>query len=716
MSTLAASPRITPPLIAAAAQTVFMAAFPVIDPTRIFFQYERAGVYATTQAFALSAETDSGFTLTLDVALVGGETCFIYSQLTDARDAAYIPGGAIRSTTLEEDFTNLEAQMQEHARDLGRGALAPFGAPGPALPDQPSRLNAWARWSADGAALLADTPAASVLLGYDALKQPAQFAQSLLGGGGPVTGQAAALAALEVAAGVLRFATVAQLAAADLSALAVTVIQVLGYSVAGDCPVMTLVPTSAGAALGKFESADGQWFTHAAALVGYPEWFGAEPFNPGFDCRAAFTACVVKYPITQLQAKDYWFNDTWKINTPHRKVRGFSFRADGAVTATRLLVQSATHDCVQVGPDANPGGGPNSFLAGVEMSDMTLTRSVTLTPPGSGYGGPAGLRVQYALLCFFDRLQASENSSGFFLTGTVGCHFTQCVAFRSVVGTTGANDYFHGFHMDNTASIGLASGNASVYVTECNVSVGAAVNAFAESSGLYVTGGFTDTFLSRLETSGMQFGLNLNAPTGTDDAEDMHVISCIFDQCWTGVSINALSANTAISLTDAYVGLTSDANAVAGYLVHNSLGAVNIVNGQVVSGGANTGAGLSVQNSSGVRTFGNIYTDLHSPIVLHTASLCVVEDTSNNATVATANAAVTLTGCTRCKIQPTVLGAANATGPGVSVDAGSSFIEVNCTAISPTTTTSAVKLSDAGTPVTAAGVFATNCLASGIVT
>lgn len=514
---------------------------------------------------------------------------------------------------------------------------------------------------------------------------------------------------------VLTFPTVAAMQGASVDSSVLAII-LLGYYAAGDCPQATYFPAvTPGAGPGKIETANGLWFALESGLIGYPEWFGAQPNNPGFDCRAPMTDCVVMFPVTQLQAADYWFNDTWKINTGHRAIKGFSFRADGEVTATRLLVQSATHDCVQVGPDSNPGGGPNSFLACVEMSNLTLTRSVTLTPPASGFGGPAGLRLQYALLCFFDRVQASENSSGFFITGTVGCHFTQCFAFRSVVGTTGTNDYFHGFHMDNTASIGLASGNASVYITECNVSVGNTVNAFTESSGLYITGGLTDTFVSRLETSTVQFGANLNAPSGSDVAEDMHIISCVFDQCWTGVSINSLSANTAISLTDVYVGLTSDSNAVAGYLVHNSVGSVGIANGQVVSGGANAGAGLSVQNSSGVRAIGNIYTDLHSPVLLHSATLCVVEDTTNNTSVSTTNPAVAVTSSARCLVQVTVQGATAATGPGVSVDSASSFIEVNCTTISTTTPTSGVKLSANGSSITSPGVFLTNCLASGIV-
>jgi hypothetical protein len=156
MGTLAASNRITAPLVAAAGQTVFQGDFPIIDPAAVFFQYMSGSgadaVIATVgpAGFVLSNIQDDSFTLTLLAGMQGGETCFIYSQLVDSRNQAYVPGGALRSSTLESDFTTLEAQMQEHARELGRSMLLPLGEAGATLPPASARAGGLLGFDANG--------------------------------------------------------------------------------------------------------------------------------------------------------------------------------------------------------------------------------------------------------------------------------------------------------------------------------------------------------------------------------------------------------------------------------------------------------------------------------------------------------------------------------------------------------------------------------------
>ena len=58
-------------------------------------------------------------------------------------------------------------------------------------------------------------------------------------------------------------------------------------------------------------------------------------------------------------------------------------------------------------------------------------------------------------------------------------------------GTTGVNDYAIGFLQDNTPNIGLASGNASIFYSDCNFSLGIATSTFTEAVGIKTLGGWT---------------------------------------------------------------------------------------------------------------------------------------------------------------------------------------------------------------------------------
>lgn len=152
MSTLAASLRITDPMIAGVGQTVFLAGFRVVDPTAIRFQYETGGVIHTLDpsGFAMSLLTDDGFTLTLDAPMAGGEACWIYSTCQVQRAQEYLPGGAVRSQTLEEDFDDALCFVQEARRDLGRAILSPYGEFGLVLPLAAGRGGSVWVWSNDG--------------------------------------------------------------------------------------------------------------------------------------------------------------------------------------------------------------------------------------------------------------------------------------------------------------------------------------------------------------------------------------------------------------------------------------------------------------------------------------------------------------------------------------------------------------------------------------
>lgn len=424
---------------------------------------------------------------------------------------------------------------------------------------------------------------------------------------------------------------------------------------------------------------------------GFPEWWGAVSgagdITTATANLAAINKCIVALPTTELQPADYFVSGTIQMNLPHRYLVGRSKRWESSTDAvTRVIVKSATADVVFVGTVVWPGS-VDSMLTGCRLSNLHLTRDVLVTPPAGGneINGAAGVRLHYTRFTYLDQVQASENTIGFVIDGTVQTHLTLCHAFRSLAGSSPTGDFFWGYMQNGSASIGLAGGNASTYYTDCTVEVGGSPT-LSDSIGFNLSGKPVDTFMFRPETSAVNQGIVVSGDSGATGNADVHITDAVIDTfVLHGILIQSVGNYGAIDVKGGYFTPASTATDPYGIRVLNSTGMVALTNNQVIGTACPTvSKGLVIQSSSGVMATNNMYLGCARPVWLTGSSSCVVRDIMNNPTGSTGAAAVLIQTSSRCTFAPVVNGGASAFAQGVWLDStGNSYCEINCTGIDP---------------------------------
>ena len=175
MTTLPLNDRLSPTAgaayVAAAAQTDFVADFPLIYNGAgaiegLHVRSVRAGAETILDYpadFSVTAITDGGFTARLVAPAQAGDLVQVYSTLPASRDRAHAANGQIRTDTLEGDADSFQAQLQELRRDLDRTFVAPMGETPAAMPAAAARANMGVFTDADGnLVFLPNAPAVGV--------------------------------------------------------------------------------------------------------------------------------------------------------------------------------------------------------------------------------------------------------------------------------------------------------------------------------------------------------------------------------------------------------------------------------------------------------------------------------------------------------------------------------------------------------------------------
>lgn len=348
-------------------------------------------------------------------------------------------------------------------------------------------------------------------------------------------------------------------------------------------------------------------------IEGYPEWWGAQPNDPGFDCRPAIQACLDACVLTRLHAADYTIGGTVKIAIHGRTLIGTSADQNGNRGGTRLLLRSGTSDGLQVGYDTQPANSKH-WLEHVTVRDLTILRSVPLENPEEGFAhAPAGVRLQWAVTCYLERVETIEHSHGFYITGTVHCYLRYCQALRYKAGSARNNDFFYGFFMDNSVTSGFNSGNASLYIQNCSTFSTQSI-PFSESSGIKSNAGYTDTFITGFECALVEYGLDMAGRSSTADdyqSEDLIVETCVIDSpTKAGIRISLSGPLTAVQICNCYIAPAGPGAAVE---VQDCHGSVGISACQVISTPGNDATGLKAVRSSGLSSVNNIFTEIRAP-------------------------------------------------------------------------------------------------------
>lgn len=359
----------------------------------------------------------------------------------------------------------------------------------------------------------------------------------------------------------------------------------------------------------------------AALIAACPEWWGARPGDGNHDCLPALRACAAAHPAMMLRAADYYIADTWHIDRPFLRVWGAGYRGAGAGEGTRILVRSGTADVVQVGADRHPGS-VNSFLQGVDLRWMELGR----TEPVDSRAGrePAGLRARFLLHCQFEGLSSRESGVGFAAVGVVRSYLRDCIAFRSIPGRSAGT--FRGFWLGGLDQVGLAGANGSIFLNDCNVSVGGSPGV-TDSVGLLLDGGFADSFVTRFEATSLETGIRIDGRAGemggaaVSGHANLHIVNAIVDQCGrSGIEIRHTSPYALIEISDPYVAVAAGADAAIA--VRRAHGAMSVAGGQLI-GRSDVGgrsAGLSLADSSGFTCQGLKIADFGVPVQIATCA------------------------------------------------------------------------------------------------
>jgi hypothetical protein len=340
----------------------------------------------------------------------------------------------------------------------------------------------------------------------------------------------------------------------------------------------------------------------------HPEWWGAAPGDSNRDSLPALRACLRAHPVMHLLAADYFLSDMLIVDRAFCTITGSVFRGTQAGDGTRLIVTNGAADVMRIWPEASPGG-VNAFLQNIAVCGLALCRSVV--PDTAGGHMPAGLRAQFLLFADFREISAPEHGASFVARGLVRSTLTDCVAFRSMSGAQ-AGQLWRCFPFDGSRDIGLAGGNASIFLRSCNATIGGAP-ALADAAGLQIEGAFASTFVTEFETSGVPTGIRIDGKTALIGGRarhgniDLHLVLPVIDKC-ASVRIDILdtSSEALIDVIDPYIAVAPGAAAALRF--QDMRGLATVTGGQLAgavdltSGGR--AVGLSASTSGGLQVSG----------------------------------------------------------------------------------------------------------------
>ncbi len=420
--------------------------------------------------------------------------------------------------------------------------------------------------------------------------------------------------------------------------------------------------------------------SHSALLFARPEWWGARAGRPEIDCRVGLSACLAAHPAMMLGLGDYHLGGTWTIDQPNRRVWGVG-RTKGE-NGTRLLLTQGAGPVVRVGTE-KPPTEINRYLRGVDMRWLELGRSSAAPPPAPDDPGSTatGLAVRHVLDCIFEGLRANEHAVGFSLRGAVRTFVRDCAAFRSLAPDPAGRDIFIGFDLDGRDPPISTGANASLYLIDCVASTGNHPR-LATSTGCRLAGAFSDTFISRLETTALRRGIDVIGERRADGPTpararnlDLHIELPVLDQCLEcGISIEGLTDDAMIDVVTPYVGLA--ANATSAVSISNCGGAVSVLGGQLVGTPAPGAAGIVMADVSGVAFNSTKLLDFSEPVKASNLAFCELTLLINRVKGTGRAAAIALTGASNCYLRPRVVGAAKAYRTAVNIDGSSRGIVV----------------------------------------
>jgi hypothetical protein len=459
--------------------------------------------------------------------------------------------------------------------------------------------------------------------------------------------------------------------------------------------------------------------------IGYPEWWGAISNDTGTDCAPAINACIVACPVTYLQEAVYQTASTILHQTAGRSVIGaMNGNVAGNSQGSTIQIGSGTATIYKIGPDSYTGTMQSNNV----LRYVSLQRSVSLATQS----GCSGLLIQFTVWTDIDRVFTTQNQYGFQIRGTSNTHMNFCVTNRTAASVGTGTDQYYGFYLNADTNIGLAGGNASLYLDQCVVGNGITWTSALDYQGLVATGtyGYSDLFINKFETSQMGQGITLvgtGNTSGTIDYknEDVQITNCILDTCnIAGIELYNTSLYGVVQITGGYIATNTSNTSFYGIYYSNNKGAISVSQVEILLG-VNSGSGIYAVytdgTNKGITHTNNIAYECSSSngvYYLSNVSNSYFADQIRNYSVTNGNAAITITNSSsRNVFQMTVAGKASAFSVGYyAVTTNTTYNEYRCSGIDPVCLSNPTyKMDYNATAITTATIFGTGNLTQGIM-
>lgn len=355
----------------------------------------------------------------------------------------------------------------------------------------------------------------------------------------------------------------------------------------------------------------------------HPEWW--QTFGAG-DWLASIHAAIANGIDIEFQRRDYAVTAPIMVDKSYRNLYGAGHHDFTGAEGTRILRTGGSGTVMVVGTLASPGP-ITSYVKQVRVRDLQLMHDSAAVPTADLTDANAciGLRLSYAHTCFLERVAGWENTTGFYLGGTVACQLKNCYAKKSVASTTGVDDAAIGYYIDGNVNIGLAGGNASLYLNECKADIVSTLATDTRNVGFKGVGALADLFMERPETVGCKRGIELTGTSTTGSVAsnaDIHIHKPVIDQPANyGLVFADMAHGASVDIFDPYVGMPATGLA-AMYFGGNAEAMFNVYGGGLYGTTPTLSSTVAVQINTqrGVNIHGLKLTDFNRPYLLQGVS------------------------------------------------------------------------------------------------
>lgn len=355
----------------------------------------------------------------------------------------------------------------------------------------------------------------------------------------------------------------------------------------------------------------------------HPEWW--QTFGAG-DWLNSIHQAIANGIDIEFQRRDYAVSNYILVDKSYRNLYGVGHHDFTGAEGTRILRTGGTGTVMVVGTLTDPGA-ITSYVKQTRVRDLQLMHDSAAVPTANLTDANAniGLRLSYAHTCFLERVAGWENTTGFYLGGTVACQLKNCYAKKSVASTTTTDDAAIGFYIDGNVSIGLAGGNASLYLNECKADIVSTLATDTRNCGFKGVGALADLFMERPETVGCKRGIDLTGTSTTGSVAsnaDIHIHKPVIDQPANyGMVFADFAHGASVDIFDPYVGMPATGLAAI-YFGGAAESMFNIYGGGIygTTPTLSSTVGVQINGQKGVNIHGLKLTDFNRPYLLQGAT------------------------------------------------------------------------------------------------